>query len=134
MSPNPEHAPADDPTPEALPAYGSAHEDRPRAPKKERTAKRNEKPYDEQTPEEQERTRQLWEEDIRRTREALNYAERFAAEGRRFTEAMPDGSIVQHIPYNERAHERPTDGGELRNRYEDYQRGADSKKSRGPNS
>lgn len=51
-------------------------------------------PYDEQSPQQQAETRRRWDTDIRATREALNYEERFAAEGRAYVEAAPDGSVV----------------------------------------
>jgi hypothetical protein len=57
---------------------------------------RSEIPYDAQTPEQQAETRRRWDLAIEASREALNYAERFAAEGRGYVEAAPDGSIIRH--------------------------------------
>ncbi|WP_370187837.1 hypothetical protein [Aeromicrobium sp.] len=54
----------------------------------------SEVPYDEQSPQQQADTRRRWDADIAATRAALNYAERFAAEGRPYVEAAPDGSVV----------------------------------------
>ncbi|KQP84309.1 hypothetical protein ASF35_05140 [Aeromicrobium sp. Leaf291] len=52
-------------------------------------------PYDEQAPEQRAVTRHQWDVDIRATREALNYAERFASKGRAYVEAASDESVIR---------------------------------------
>ena len=61
------------------------------------------RPYDDLDPKAQASVRAEWDARIEARREALNLAERFAAEGRSWVEAGPDGGTARHPASGERA-------------------------------
>lgn len=54
-------------------------------------------PYDDQSPSEQAETRARWDAQIAETRASLNYEQQFRSEGRTYSEAAPDGTLIQHV-------------------------------------
>jgi hypothetical protein len=58
----------------------------------------SELPYDEQTSEQQVRTRARWARGIARSRAALNYEAEFVAKGWPYSEAGQDGELLLRFP------------------------------------
>jgi hypothetical protein len=55
-----------------------------------------EKAYDDQSPPEQAATRRRWDAAFARSRERLNYEERFRRDGTAFSTADAEGNLVRH--------------------------------------